>query len=1201
MRFRHWPLLACALTAALLLSACGGGGASSGSHSTPPPIVVTVSPATATVNAGLTVQFAATVANSSNTAVTWAVSGGAGNGAISAGGLYTAPATPPSGAVTITATALADASASGTASVTVKPAITVTVSPSTATVNAGLTQQFAATVANTSNGTVTWTVNGGSSNVAISASGLYTAPATPPSGAVTITATSQADTSVSGTASVTVKPAITVTVSPGTATVNVGLTQQFSATVNDSSNQNVTWQVNGGASDGLISAGGLYTAPATPPSGSVTITATSQADTSVSGTASVTVKPAITVTVSPGTATVNAGLTQQFSATVNNSSNQNVTWSVNGGAANGAISASGLYTAPATPPSGAATITATAQAETSVSGTSSVTVEPAITVAVSPGTATVNAGLTQQFSATVNNNSNQNVTWQVNGTTGGNSTNGMISTSGLYTAPPAPPSGAVTVTATSQADTSISGTASVTVAAAITVTVSPGTATVNAGLTQQFTATVANTSNGAVTWTVNGGAANGNITAAGGLYTAPATPPSGAVTITATSQADSNASGTATATIEPAITVTVTGGSGTVNAGLTDQFTATVNNNSNQNVTWQVNGTTGGDSTNGVISTSGLYTAPATPPAGGTVNITATSATGSVISSAYALTVSPAVTVSVSPTSPATVVAGATQAFSATVNNNSNQNVTWEVNGIANGNTSLGTITNAGVYTAPNLVPTGGGVTVSAVAQADSGASASVSVADGWSDASLKGNYVFALQGVDGAGQAIAGLGQFTADGNGTFSGEEDFSGSAFAAATAGNLTGTYSVLPDGRAGVELTTSPEGTSLVFALTLDASGNGRLIEQDTNAAVTGSVWLQSSTATPSGNYVFSAPQEIGGISAAAGAWTGSEDVNNAGVFSSDESVTGTLGSSDSNGRATMSLVNTGGTEDYIYYVVNAGRIELMRSDSGVQAIGRADAQAAGTYDAGAFTGGYVLQGEGTQSASGGGGSLTFSGQLSANGSGGITDGTVDARAGTSNTLGLAISNTSTVTASAGGTGEYTVTLTTSQGTHAYAAWMYSATQGELLEMDSGGGAQGAIAQQQNGPFGVNALLGEFTLQLNGSADGTHAILLQGELTALSGDFAGEADSVISGAVTTNLYLTGSYSVSAGGEATGTLFACTSQPTGPSGCPAGTQTFTTALDFWIGTATNSSTGTASGRAFVGEGDTTGYWQGTLTQQY
>src|ERR1022692_5287199 len=74
-------------------------------------------------------------------------------------------------------------------------------------------------------------------------------------------------------------------------------------------------------------------------------------------------------------------------------------------------------------------ILGTAVAQTGCKTTSTVA------VTLSPTTATVALGATQQFTAVVTGNSNTNVTWTVNSVTGGNSTVGTISTQGLYTAP----------------------------------------------------------------------------------------------------------------------------------------------------------------------------------------------------------------------------------------------------------------------------------------------------------------------------------------------------------------------------------------------------------------------------------------------------------------------------------------------------------------------------------------------------------------------------------------------------------------------------------------------------------------------------------------------------------------------------------------------------------------------------------------------
>jgi serine protease len=65
---------------------------------------------------------------------------------------------------------------------------------------------------------------------------------------------------------------------------------------------------------------------------------------------------------------------------------------------------------------------------------------------------------------------------------------------------------------------------------------------------------------------------------------------------------------------------------------------------------------------------------------------------------------------------------GATETLTATLANTSNAAVTWEVNGIAGGNAALGTITSAGVYSAPASVPAPATVTITAVSQADASA-----------------------------------------------------------------------------------------------------------------------------------------------------------------------------------------------------------------------------------------------------------------------------------------------------------------------------------------------------------------------------------------------------------------------------------------------------------------------------------------------
>jgi uncharacterized protein (TIGR03437 family) len=77
---------------------------------------------------------------------------------------------------------------------------------------------------------------------------------------------------------------------------------------------------------------------------------------------------------------------------------------------------------------------------------------PAVTVTLTPAGSTIRCGATLALTAKVANTNNLTVIWQVNGQTGGNSTVGTISATGVYTAPAdLPSSAAVIVTAVSQA------------------------------------------------------------------------------------------------------------------------------------------------------------------------------------------------------------------------------------------------------------------------------------------------------------------------------------------------------------------------------------------------------------------------------------------------------------------------------------------------------------------------------------------------------------------------------------------------------------------------------------------------------------------------------------------------------------------------------------------------------------------------------
>ena len=193
---------------AVVLSSCG----SNSSTTSTPTVTVICTPSSVTVLG--TSQCTATVTNESSTLVNWSVSG-TGNGSITAGGLYTAPASVPTtnnGVVTVTATSQVSGSLTGTQGVTIQAATAIATvvcldptssSNTTATtVTSGSSLDCTATAVTGATVPVTWTVTntsslGGNVGTISPQGGNYVAPLVPPPGQnITITASTPNNLSV---------------------------------------------------------------------------------------------------------------------------------------------------------------------------------------------------------------------------------------------------------------------------------------------------------------------------------------------------------------------------------------------------------------------------------------------------------------------------------------------------------------------------------------------------------------------------------------------------------------------------------------------------------------------------------------------------------------------------------------------------------------------------------------------------------------------------------------------------------------------------------------------------------------------------------------------------------------------------------------------------------------------------------------------
>ncbi|MBL0312145.1 MAG: PKD domain-containing protein [Holophagaceae bacterium] len=248
-----------------------------------------------TIATGASVNFTGS-ATSDKAGATFTYSWNFGDGSPAASGATTSHTFTNTGTanvtrtVTLSATSNGGASASAQRLVTVQPAPTaptITSQPQNASVAAGATATFSVTATGSAPLSYQWRKN--AANIAGATSASYTTPATTTAdngAAFSVVVSNSAGSATSANATLTVTaPVVAVSITPATATIDTGATQQFTASVTGSANTAVTWTATGGT----VSATGLYTAPAT--AGTYTVTATSAADTTKSASATVTVNP----------------------------------------------------------------------------------------------------------------------------------------------------------------------------------------------------------------------------------------------------------------------------------------------------------------------------------------------------------------------------------------------------------------------------------------------------------------------------------------------------------------------------------------------------------------------------------------------------------------------------------------------------------------------------------------------------------------------------------------------------------------------------------------------------------------------------------------------------------------------------------------------------------------------------------------------
>lgn len=371
--------------------------------------------------------------------------------------------------------------------------VSVEVSPSTLALQIGESRDLTTTLKNIAGAVlsgrqVIWSTND-AGVAAVNAAGRVTAIAP---GTVSVSATSEDRV---GTASVQVlAPVSSVTISPATVTLLIGGTQQLTTTLKDAAGvtlvgRTVTWH-SSDTSRVVVSTSGLVTAKK---EGDAVVTASSE---SKSGSAAIVVAPPVaTVSITPSTASVFIGNTQQLTATLRAANGQvlsgrSVSWS-SSDPNKATVSSQGVVTAVA---AGSAAISAVSEG---ITGTAAVTVPPAVSsVQVSPSSFSIAIGQTQQLTVLLRSAAGDTLSGRSISFASSDTTKAKVSATGVVSAVA---TGTVTITAASEGKSSSATGTILAVPPVALISVTPNQASVFVDDSVKMTAVARDANNAIIT------------------------------------------------------------------------------------------------------------------------------------------------------------------------------------------------------------------------------------------------------------------------------------------------------------------------------------------------------------------------------------------------------------------------------------------------------------------------------------------------------------------------------------------------------------------------------------------------------------------------------------------------------------------------------------------------------------------------------
>jgi hypothetical protein len=375
--------------------------------------------------------------------------------------------------------------------VTVNIALFVSISPTAVVVDVGQSQTFtSAGSGGTLPYTYQWYLNGVIESGVTSASWTFT-PSSMGSYTVCVKVTDSASASTtSNTATITVNSAPSVSISLSAATLDVGQSQTFTSSVSGgTSPYSYQWYLNDAAVSGATSSTWTFT-PSSSGSYSVLVNVTDTVGFEVrSNVATVIVNTAPSVSISPGSTTLDVGQSQDFTSSVSGGTgSHSYQWYLDGTPVSSAKGATWSFAPSAAGSYNVHVVITDSLGVNATSSAATVTVNSALFVTASPSSVLMDVGQSELFTSSVRGGTfPYSCQWYLNGQ--------AVGTGVTYNFSQSVGSDSIYVTVTDSASssyTATSNTAIVTVNSALSVDVSPSFGAMDVGQSQLFTSSVSN-------------------------------------------------------------------------------------------------------------------------------------------------------------------------------------------------------------------------------------------------------------------------------------------------------------------------------------------------------------------------------------------------------------------------------------------------------------------------------------------------------------------------------------------------------------------------------------------------------------------------------------------------------------------------------------------------------------------------------------